>query len=121
MIGSSHHTGSVTRSVERSLNRECDLYKGGGDDGRGGQTAPSLVTKDVSCYVQPLTGEKATQYLGERITYQDPKMFIFTPDTTLPDVCYALYNGTLYREEKRQQTAVMQGVVMVEADDQSIA
>lgn len=111
----------LNRVQRRTLDSVCDLYAAGSDDGRGGQTAPALDTERVACDVRPITGSEATEYLAERLVYQDPRLFIFSPDTTLPNDCYVLYDGTLYREEGRRTVGTFMGVMTVRADDQSTA
>lgn len=49
MFNSSHHRRAVARSVERSLNQECELHETIGD-GRGGQTW-SVAHTGVGCMV----------------------------------------------------------------------
>lgn len=117
----STHTDTLRRLVGRTRNEEVDLYDGDNPDGRGGQGAPTLVAEAVPVASKPLSGEKATQFLGERLQDQWPKAFFFAPDQILPDTLYILHDDILYREEKRVNSDVRRMSVCVLSDDQSTA
>jgi len=63
MFGSPHHRQAVARSVERSLDLECDLLTPTGD-GRGGQTWSAAHT-GVGCTLAQTDDETSRQGRGE--------------------------------------------------------
>lgn len=121
LLGRQSTVSSLRRMQARTRTDQCDLYEEGGDDGRGGFTDPVEHEANVEVAARPLSSEDTIAFIGQRLTDQDPHAFFFAHDQSLPDDCYILYDGTLYREEDRLSREVSTQVVAVRCDDQSTA
>jgi len=82
MFNSSHHRQAVARSVERSLNQECELHETTGD-GRGGQTWSAAHT-GVGCMVAEDNDPKISRE-SRREVNRSLYIFLFAKDTPVEE------------------------------------
>lgn len=105
LLGRTSTADALQRMQERTMTDTCVVYMGGADDGRGGQKSPQVFQRDVNCAARPVSEDESTEFLGGRLEAQSPHLFFLPRNTALPDDCFILYDGVLYREENRSTTA----------------